>query len=329
MNSKLKVCASILAASILSSTASAGVVTEWTYSNQAGFLNWTGTTDSYGDTSWTDDDVAASGDSTGGGTNILDTNLDTIVDGSDTSLATMLEWGTPGFDGNGQKSSLVIDSPVNDTLTTNDWSWAQGTDITHNNYKITDDELTNATVLDGLALIPSSWDAFGDDENLLIDNAPYFAPQLAFGINFFETPNQATNCPDGFANGVGSNINGCGDIFQITGLDQLQLPINIGDDFIEFTVPFVLMGADNQPLEGWGDTVYLVTTRLSGLQTLESDECFNDNVNTSCPYGFVTIEEDANQLAAEFKIRTVPEPSTIAIFGLSIIGFSLLRRKKS
>ncbi|GLX78188.1 hypothetical protein tinsulaeT_15280 [Thalassotalea insulae] len=329
MNSKLKVCASILAASIISSTATAGVVTEWSYSNQAGFLNWAGTHDSYGENSWTDDDVAASGDSTGGDANVLDTNFDGVVDGNDVSLATTLEWGTPAFDGNGQKSSLVIDSPVNDNLTTNDWEWAQGTNVNHNNYKINDDELTNATLLDGLALTPASWEAFGDDENVLLDNAPYFAPQLAFGINFYETDNNAAQCPDGFANGEGSNVNGCGDIFQVTGLEHLQLPIVVGDDFLEFTVPFVLMGADHQPLEGWGDTVYLVTTRISGLKTLESDECFNDNVSTSCPYGFVTVEEDDNVLAAEFKIRTVPEPSTLAIFGLGIVGFSLLRRKKA
>jgi len=330
MNMKLKVCATILAAT-LTNAASAGVVTEWTYNNQAGFSDWTGTTDSYGDSSWTDDDVAASGDSSGGGTNILDTNGDFIVNGDDSPLATTLSWGTPWVDSvSGLKSSLDITSPVEDSLTTNDWEWADGTDITHNNWIITDDSLVNATVLDGLTLTPASWEAYGDDENLLTDNAPFFAPQLQFGINFFETPNrydQDVTCPDGNPNMADDNINGCGDIFEITGLEALPFEPVVGPDFLEFTVPFVLMDAFFQPIAGWGDTIYLVTTRLSGLTSLSDNyECSNEQ--ESC-YGFVTKEEQQNVLQAQFKIRTVPEPSTLAIFGLGLIGFGLFGRKKA
>lgn len=329
-NIKLKVCATILAAT-LTSAANAGVVTEWDYSNQAGFSAWTGTTGAYGDSSWTDDDVAASGDSSGGGTNILDTDLNGIVDGGDSPIATSLTWGTPAASSvSGLKSSLDITSPVNGGISTNDANWAAGTNITHQNWVINDDTLTSATILDGLSLMPTAWDADPGEEVALLAEAPYFAPQLQFGVNFIETPNlfdQNVTCPDGTENMQGDNINGCGDIFEIVGLEALPFVPVVGPDFLEFTVPFVLMDVNNAPIPGWSDTVYLVTTRLSGLTLLpDTYECSNELENC---FGFVTVEETENVLEAAFKISTVPEPSTLAIFGLGIIGFGLSRRKKA
>lgn len=333
-NMKLKACATILAAT-LATAANAGVVTEWDYNNQAGFSDWEGTTTSYGDLSATDDDVAASGDSSGGGTNILDTDLNGVVDGADAPLATTLDWGTPAASStSGLKSSLDIDSPVEGSMSTNDSNWADGTDIIHNNWVINDDTLTGATVLDGLSLTPSAWDANGADEALLLAESPYLAPQLQFGVNFIETVNflgQSNTCPNGTVNGAGDNINGCGDIFEITGLEDLPFTPVVSGNTVEFTVPFVLTAADGSPIEGWSDTTYFVTTRLSGL-TLLGDEYNCSNAQESC-FGFVTVEEQVNILDASFKIATrinsVPEPSTLAIFGLGIIGFSLFGRKKA
>jgi len=333
MKTNLKICAAVLATSLLGS-AHAGVVTQWSYSNQAGFANWTGSsTDTYAT-----DEVSASGNSATGDDsaltvntgNILDTNGDFIVDGTDNALHTSLTWGVPANLSSDPTSSLDITSPVNGAINTGDWNWADGTDIVHENWVIVGDSLETATVFDGLSLVPASWESYGDDENILTDNSPYFAPQLQFGINFFETPNGADNqgfCPDGNEHLQGDNINGCGDIFEITGLEFLPFQPVVGDDYLEFTVPFVLRTAGGVPLEGWGDTTYLVTTRLSGLTTLsDSYDCSN---NQETCYGFVTVEEQTNVLQAQFKIRTVPEPSTIAIFGLSILGFSLARRKKA
>ena len=61
MNTKLKIIAGILTAT-LATTASANLVTDWTYTNQAGFDSYTGETN----TTNTADDVSASGDSAGG-----------------------------------------------------------------------------------------------------------------------------------------------------------------------------------------------------------------------------------------------------------------------
>ncbi len=331
MNTKFKLAAAVLTAT-LTSAANAGLVTEWTYNNQAGFKDYTGQST----TTYANDEVEASGNSATGDNsaltvntgNIIDSNGDFVVDGADNALHTSLTWGTPAGVSSDPQSSLDISSPVVGSITTNGASWANGTDITHENWVIVGDSLETATVFDALSLTPTAWEAYGDDVNALTSNAPYFAPQLQFGINFFETVNGSPTgtCPDGNPHLTGDNINGCGDIFEITGLEALPFQPVVGPDFIEFTVPFVLVDSLNQPIPGWGDTVYLVTTRLSGLTVLSDGyECSN---NQPACFGFVTIEEQQNNLLAQFKVRAVPEPSTLAIFGLGLIGFGLFGRKK-
>lgn len=330
MNTKLKICAAVLATT-LATSASAGVVTEWTYNNQAGFASWTGTTN----TTNTADDVAASGNSSTGtnaaltddANNILITGNDVDLDGQDDALNTSLTWGTPanGF-GSGSQSALNVDSPVTGNLMTNDWAWANGTSVTHENWVIIGDALDTATLLDGLTLTPTNWTANPGDPDPTV-NAPFLAPQLQFGIDFWETNNGGSGgmCPNGEPNFVGDNVNGCGDIFEVTGLASLPITPVVGPNFLEFTVPFVMLDAANNPIPGWSETIYYVTTRLSGLTTLPAGY----TCQTAAPcYGFVTQEQQSNQLLAQFKIRTVPEPTTIALFGLGLIATGFFGRKQ-
>lgn len=328
MNTKLKLLSGILAVT-LTSTASANLVTDWTYVNQAGFNAFTGTTA----TAYAGDDVVASGDSAGGipADNILDTNASGDVTGADSSISTALTWGTPAAGAPNPQSGMSIDSPIVGAMETNG-AWAQGTSITHDNFVIIGDSLISANVLDGLQISPSAWTTTTGNETDLTDNSPYFAPQLEFGINFFETPNGGNPCGDGGANGSGDNINGCGDIFELTGLELLPFTPVTGADFISFTVPFTLQDSLGDALEGWGDTQYFVTTRLSGLTTLpDSYTC--SNAQPDC-FGFVTIEEQSNVLNAEFRIHTqrpntsVPEPSGIALLALGLLGLAS-RKKRS
>lgn len=335
MNTKLKLCAALFAAT-LTTTASAGVVTEWSYKNQAGFGAFQGTTN----TAYAGDDVVASGNSSVGagendltvnGDNILDTNFDGLINGDDLALSTKLTWGTPAAGSGNPQSSLEIDSPLTGSMTTNSSDFAAGTGLTHENWVIIGDSLQGGFILDGLALTPTAW-TLGDDDTELTDpaNNPYFAPQLGFLMAFAETPNgQAGTCDigNGEANNVGDNINGCGDVFALT------IPVGasglvFGDDFIEFSVPFFLQNAAGEAIEGWSDTQYLVTTRLSGLSVLgdEHSTCIDDTVHC---VGFVTVEQASNELVAGFKISTVTEPTAIAIFGLGLIatGFAGRRRR--
>jgi hypothetical protein len=334
MNTKLKVCATILAAT-LASVANAGVVTEWTYNNQAGFASWTGE----GTTTTTADDVVASGNSSTGdnsaltvnSNNILDTNGNIIVDGTDNALHTTLTWGTPaaGANSGDPQSSLYIDSPVGGSISTNDWNWAQGTSMTHENWVITGDSLVSGSLFDGLTLTPTLWDALPGESDPTID-APYFAPQLQFAMTFTETPNKGVDinglCPNGVANYIGDNANGCGDIFALTIPALAQDFVTFGDDFLEFTVPFVLLTATGQPIPGWSDTLYYVTTRLSGLTTLAPEQCGINGADLCA--GFVTKEQQTNELIAQFKVRTVPEPTAIALFGLGLIVTGFAGRRK-
>ena len=302
MNTKIKLVGAILAATI-TTTASAGIVTEWGYNNQAGFLTWTGEGNVNGL-------LTASGDSSSGSTNIL----------APGPLPTHLAWGTPYLPDNpgGLQSSLDIDSAVvgagGSLISGGDY--VDGTSITHNNYTLNadSDSLQSAFALDALTLTPSAW-MYGDmtpDAN--------FAPQLAFGIKFYETPNNDNPCANAEANLQGDNINGCGDIFEITGLTSLGLTPIVGPDFLEFAVPFFLSTGDAD----WDSQVYYITTRFSGLTVLpDGYQCADGQ---SC-FGFVTKERQANVLQAEFKIR-VPEPTTIALFGLGLIATGFAGRKK-
>jgi hypothetical protein len=340
MNTKLKLLSGLLIAG-LANSANANLITEWSYSNQAGFeAGYTGTSN----TPETSDDVVASGNSaTGDDNDALTVNTGNILntDGdwgngveNDNALSTQLTWGTPaaGSNSGDPRSSLGIDSPIVDTMNTNNYAWAQGTAITHENWVIVGDSLTTASILDGLALTPTDWVDKGVDsakDEMLENNAPYFAPQLEFGLNFYETPNRGSNCPNGEANHQGDNANGCGDIFEITGLENLPFDPVVGSNFIEFTVPFILLDQNGAPLAGWNDVEYFVTTRLSGLTTLPAGyTCSNAQANC---FGFVTVEQTQNVLNAEFKIKTVPEPTTLAIFGLGLLatGLSGSRKRKA
>jgi len=322
----MKLVGALLAAT-LTSTASAGIVTEWGYNNQAGFLLWTGKGEPVGP-------LTASGDSSTGSTNIIDNNLlsdgipDGIIDAFDSALPTHLAWGTPYVPKNpgGLQSSLDVDSAVlgaPGSLIT-DGDFVNGTSITHNNFIINSDSdsLQTAFALDALTLTPSAW--IGGEMVASVN----YAPQLAFGIAFHETPNNQAMCANGEANGVGDNLtaggdSACGDIFEITGLSDLGLVPVLGPNYIEFTVPFYLTTGDS----AWDQHVYYITTRLSGLTILpESFPCTEDAALTC--FGFVTKEDQSNVLQAQFKIR-VPEPTTIALFGLALIATGFASRKKN
>ncbi len=321
----------IAAATVLTASTSAFaepmIIQEWSFINEAGFSDWTST----GKPPSAVNSPEASGDSADGGTSILNGG----------SLPDNLCWGDP-VGGSSNQSCLSINSPVSDQ-TTQTWdedgmmtdinggapqgnamtvgigedytaAFKQGTALRHNNFPITGQYLDTVTIKDGLRLDAVTPDATID------------APELEFLVDFWETPNQGIDadgaCPFGPAaftpNSV--NENGCSDIFKIVGFeDGMGGTLNIvdaGDGYIDFSVKFKVTGVDASQ---WHQDYELIT-RLSGL-----DVVFDDN-----NVGFATRENGVNILNAQFAIRAIeaPEPSTLAVFAVSLLGLAGFSRRK-
>ncbi|AWL11671.1 hypothetical protein HMF8227_01190 [Saliniradius amylolyticus] len=295
----------------VTSAAQAGIVTNWNFSNQAGWLDW--------EPLGANPPITASGSSDSGSVygNIIDSDEDGDVDGDDGPLPTLLEWGTAVST---DRSSLDVDSASEGSIVTNG-GFAPGTSITHNNFIINDDYLTNASLLDALLLEPTAAMPGG----VPVPGQPALAftgPQLHFNILFFETQNNNGGdpiCPNGEPNFQGVNAGGCADIFVVDNTIP-AFPFVVGSDFVEFTVPFQVS------LDPDWDSMYYLTTRLSGLTTITDDACANVGAAPGC-VGFVTEERQENTLNAEFRI-TVPEPGTLAIFGLGLLGLGLAGRRR-
>lgn len=314
---KLKILAAAAAVSFSSASfAMPTLITEWDFINEAGWTNWQPISG-----------VTATGESDNGNGSILTTG----------ALDTKLCWGQAQSI-NGQ-SCLDIDSPKSQD-STQSWdengvfqdinagnaqgrvqtvaantsyssAFKDGTSIRHNNFVVTGgDYLENVTLVDGLQL----QGFYNTGANM---TGSVLAPELQFKIDFNETKNSGSStgsCPFGPNSGtLGSiNENGCADIFTVLGFQGGNI-LAQGSDFIDFSVDFVVNGLGSEVHKR-----YELITRLSGLQTLGGT------------FGFATEENKVNVLTAQFAVRAIPEPSTVGIFALGLIGLTLAsRRKKS
>jgi hypothetical protein len=290
------------------------LITEWDFINEAGWTNWQPASE-----------VTATGASDDGNGSILSTG----------ALATQLCWGSTNL--NPSESCLEIDSPITED-TTQVWdengvlqdinggaaqgrvqtvahngdyttAFKNGTALRHDNFIIRGTALESVTLVDGLQLTGF----YNAGANM---TGAVLAPELQFAVDFNETQNNGGAdgiCEVGGATGQGINLNGCADIFAVLGFAGGNI-LQVGADFIDFSVDFVVSGV--------GPGVhkrYELITRLSGLQTIGGGA-----------FGFITEEQKVNVLNAQFAVRAIPEPSTIAVFALSLIGLTLVsRRKKS
>lgn len=205
---------------------------------------------------------------------------------------TTLSWGNST--GSGQSSLVVNPYGITGTTildtTTEATPFISGPTLTHNNNPIIGTTLSTATLSSQLVLHPTGMSGLDVVYN--------------FNIRFFETPNNSSH-PN--------------DIFVIEGLESFLFPFSIDSDPQEYVLDF----------------------NIDGLQNIGADTAAVDYLNSvgytldADAVGFITLENAANVFDTEFRIMgeeayqaTVPEPTTMLLFGLGLLGLVGVNRKK-
>jgi hypothetical protein len=203
---------------------------------------------------------------------------------------TVLTWGQPS-DGNSSHQSSLTMAPasLDGTIVLNE-APISGPNIIHNNFTILagTGSLTSAVLSSRLWLYPQGAPANPDDQ-LYRD----------FDIYFFETPNEYEDSLDD-------------DIFMVENFENFEQEFDLGD----YTYK----------------AIFEVDTfdELNDFQKAYLDLGPEDKA-----YGFTTPEGLSTTKATWFSIELVsgpnnpvPEPSTLILFGLGLVGLAGIARKK-
>jgi len=244
-------------------------------------------------------------DSTFDPNSIVDSNGQTPGDVVLSNGDRLLEWGDTL-----QSSLEITNSPVDtivDTSISPDLLPAVGNVyVTHTNEPITGTTLDQVSLVNQITL-----------QSLVPPGGTQDPVTLTFMIDFQETVNSDDPCADGFPNGEGANINGCGDIFVISA-DALNYSFtyDTGDGIQqEYFISFVEL--------------------TGGLTALSSEACLAATGSSDPCLGFVTPESATTSFQFGAIISTepvaidpIPAPGVLSLMGLGLVTLATLRRRR-